>query len=287
MKAFHFSLITAAGLAALPASAAPAAPAGGVVGCLIMPIRSADVGTPVAGVVEAVRVERGDSVAAGQVLFTLRADVERASSLSAEVRARNEAAARGAAANLEAARLKLERTRSLRDDNFVSPAALDQAQAEFDVAEQQLRHHRHQLDSARAEVDTARAQLAQRTVRAPFAGLVVDRLAQPGERVELQPLLRIADISRLRVEVIVPASQFGRVALGQRLVVQPEVPGVAARAGNVTQVDRVIDPASNTFRVRLELDNARSEVPVGARCKVALEGAGGGSDVTVAASRRP
>lgn len=274
MPVVRFSLITPSLFAgaALAAASALAAPAGGAVGCLITPIRSADIGTPVAGVVEAVRVERGDAVAAGQVLFTLRAEVERASSVSAEVRARNEAAVRGAAANLEAARLKYERTRSLRSDNFVSSSALDQAKAEFDVAEQQLRHHQSQLDSARADVAPARAQLAQRTVRAPFAGLVVDRLAQPGERVELQPLLRIADMSRLRVEVIVPAAQFGRVALGQRLAVQPEVPGLAARVGAVTQVDRFIDAASNTFRVRLELDNPTLEVPAGARCKVALEG---------------
>jgi RND family efflux transporter MFP subunit len=260
-------LAFAAGVAlASPARAA------GAVGCLITPLRSADIGTPVAGVVDAIRVERGDTVAKGQVLFTLRADVERASSVSAEVRARNEAAVRGAAANLEAARLKYDRARSLREQNFVAQPALDQARAEFEVAEAQLRHSRNQLDSLRADIAPARAQLAQRTVRAPFDGVVIDRLAQPGERVELQPLLRLADIDRLRVEVIVPASLFGSVQVGQQVTLQPDVPGVSARQADVMQVDRFIDAASNTFRVRLELDNANHSVPAGARCRVALDG---------------
>ena len=93
---------------------------------------------------------------------------------------------------------------------------------------------------------------------------------QPGERVELQPLLRIADVSRLRVEVVVPASQFGQVRPGARHTVKADVRGVPAREATVTQVDQVIDAASNTFRVRLVLDNADRAVPAGARCQVDL-----------------
>jgi membrane fusion protein, heavy metal efflux system len=264
--AWAFAAGLAAGMLASPVHAA------GAVGCLITPLRSADIGTPVAGVVETVKVERGDRVTKGQVLFTLRAEVERASSVSAEVRSRNEAAVRGAAANLEAARLKYDRARALRDQDFVAQPALEQAKVEFQVAEAQLRHSKNQLESLRADVAPVRAQLAQRTVRAPFDGVVIDRLAQPGERVELQPLLRLADVGRLRVEVIVPASLFGSVQVGQQVTLQPDLPGVSARQADVTQVDRFIDAASNTFRVRLELDNANHQVPAGARCKVALDG---------------
>jgi multidrug efflux pump subunit AcrA (membrane-fusion protein) len=72
------------------------------------------------------------------------------------------------------------------------------------------------------------------------------------------------------VEAVVPASQFGRVRVGAKHAVKAEVPGVPARDATVTQVDQVIDAASNTFRVRLALDNADRAVPAGARCQIDL-----------------
>ena len=55
---------------------------------------------------------------------------------------------------------------------------------------------------------------------------------------------------------------------GEAAGVQPEVPGLGVKQAVVTQVDRVIDAASNTFRVRLALPNGDGRVPAGARCKV-------------------
>lgn len=56
------------------------------------------------------------------------------------------------------------------------------------------------------------------------------------------------------------------------LSVTPDLPGVSARMAPVTIVDRVIDPASNSFRIRLEMPNADYKLPSGLRCKVQLAG---------------
>lgn len=251
--------------AAWPGHAAP-------LGCLITPARIADVGTPAAGVIERIAVDRGDLVHEGQALVTLRADSERASLAAARVRAGAEAAVSGAQASERLARQKLERAEDLHRQQFISAQALEQARAEHAVAKQTLQQALDQQAVYRTEVEQARAQLALRTLTSPLSGIVVDRMAHPGERVELQPVLRVADVSELRIEAAVPASRFGSIREGAAAAVQPEVPGIAARQAVVTRVDRIIDAASNTFRVRLALPNADGGVPAGARCKVDFDG---------------
>ena len=239
-------------------------------GCLITPARVADLGTPQAGVVERMLVDRGDTVRRGQPLALLQAPGERAALRTAEARAKAQAAVTAAQATLGLAQQKVQRAESLHREQFISDIALDQARTDLSVASQALRQAEDQRAIYQAEAAQALTQLGQRALRSPFDGVVVDRMAQPGERVELQPLLRVADVARLRVEVVVPASQFGQVRAGARHRIQAEVPGVPAREATVTQVDQVIDAASNTYRVRLALDNADRAVPAGARCQIDL-----------------
>ena len=221
-----------------------------------------------AGVIERIAVDRGDVVRRGQALVTLRADSERASLAAAQVRADAQAMVSGAQAGAQLARQKLERAEDLHRQQFISAQALEQARAEHAVAAQALQQALDQRSVYRTELQQARALLGLRTLSSPISGIVVDRMANPGERVELQAVLRVADVSELRVEAAVPASQFGSIRKGAVAHVRPEVPGVAAREAVVTQVDRVIDAASNTFRVRLALPNEDGGVPAGARCKV-------------------
>lgn len=248
----------------------PAAAQALTLGCLITPAQVAEIGTPAAGIVERVLVDRGDAVRRGQALVVLKAASERAGLRTAEARARAQAAVSAAQATLTLAKQKASRAESLHAEQFISDIALDQARTELSVATQNLKQAEDQRALYQAESAQALALLNQRALSSPFDGVVTDRMAQPGERVELQPLLRIADVSRLRVEVVVPASQFGQVRAGARHPVKADVRGVPSRDATVTQVDQVIDAASNTFRVRLVLDNADRAVPAGARCQVDL-----------------
>lgn len=238
--------------------------------CVVLPSRSAELGTPAAGIVEAIEVERGDVVRKGQVLVRMRADIERAASSVAHTRADSMAELRSAQAAEDLARQKLERARSLEAQAFVSASAVEQAELEFRVAAERAAQARDQREISAREAGGAAAQLSQRVLRAPFDGVITERYANPGERFEERPLLRLADINRLRVDVVAPTSLFGRLRLGQSLSVQPELPGAAARSAQVVQIDRVLDPASNTFRLRLDMDNANGELPAGLRCRAEL-----------------
>ena len=260
-KRFIVALLTSTGIVAHAAQP---------LRCIIEPDRSADVGSPVIGVVESILVERGDFVREGQLLAQLRANVERASVSAAEARAQADADIRAAHASYEFQRQKLARTEELMQKNFVSLQALEQVRAETSVAEQKLAQAREQKRVARQELEFANAQLSLRAIRAPFAGIVADRYVNLGERVEVKPMFRVAKIDPLRVEVVAPAALFGSIRKGMVAQVTPELPNPARLDAKVVLVDRLIDAASNTFRVRAELPNAGGALPSGLRCRAEL-----------------
>lgn len=253
---------------------APAAVHAEALGCLIEPSQVADVGSEVIGVLDKLHVNRGDIVERGQPLAELDAKVERAALAAAETRAKAVSELKAAYSNHEFARRKKERTEDLFSKNFVSEQANDQAATEARIAEHRYRQAREQVDVANRELSLAQAQLARRTIRSPIAGVVVERYLSAGERVEQKPVVKVAAIDPLNVEVFVPATQFNSVTVGRPALVRPELPGLADKTAKVILVDRVIDPASNTFRVRLEMPNPDSALPAGLRCKVDFTGKG-------------
>lgn len=250
-------------------------------GCLIEPFSVSEVGSPVVGVVESIHVERGDTVRAGQPLATLRADVERVSVTVAQGRAAGQGELKAAEANAELARQKLARAVDLAQQNFISSQALEQARAEALVAENRLTQAREQRDIYAREHELARAQLGLRTIRSPANGVVADRYLSVGERVEEKPMFRIAVVDPLRVEVVLPASLYPLIRKGTEMRITPDFPGAQPRIAKVALVDRVIEGASNTFRARLSLPNAKEPLPAGLRCRAEL----GGVDAAAPAPR--
>jgi len=239
-------------------------------GCLIEPFQVAEVGSPVIGVIESVRAERGDTVRKGQILALLRADVERAQVDVASNKAQAIAEVNAAEANAVLARQKLKRAEGLMAEEFVSTAAVEQARAEARVADERVLQAREQRRTAEREHALAQAQLGLRTIRAPSDGVIADRYLSVGERVEDKPLFRVAMVDPLRVEVVMPAQLYGIVRVGSTMTIAPEFPNTAPREAKVILVDKLIDGASNTFRIRLSLPNPGAGLPAGLRCKASL-----------------
>jgi RND family efflux transporter MFP subunit len=238
--------------------------------CLITPERVAEVGSQVTGVVASVRVERGDFVRSGQLLARLHADAERASVNVAQTRAKADADFKAAEANYEFQRQNLARAEDLVKRKFISQQALEKVRAETKVAKQKLVQAREQREVAQRELDLARAQLRKRAIRAPFDGIIAERYVNVGERIEERPMFRIARINPLRIEVVVPAALFGTVEKGMLARVRPDLPKAEPLDAPIVLVDRLVDPASNTFRVRAELPNPGGVVPSGLRCRAEL-----------------
>lgn len=267
--------------AAAPPVVAPAAPAKAAGGtptatpgqydCVIDPSRVVELGSPVVGVLDKVMVDRGDTLKRDQVVAQLAAHIERAALASAESRA---AAVGAEAESAKAAKYfatrKSDRSISLYEKEYLSAQAKEQDTTEAAMASMRHNQASSQLRNAQDEVELARTRLAERTIRSPITGVVVERYLQPGERVEDKPILKIATTDPLRVDVVVPASDFFRFKLGAQANVFPDGVFKKEYLASVTQVDKVMDPASNTFRVRLTLPNPGNTLPGGLRCKLAL-----------------
>jgi multidrug efflux pump subunit AcrA (membrane-fusion protein) len=73
-------------------------------------------------------------------------------------------------------------------------------------------------------------------------------------------------VDPLNVELVLPAAMYGKIKRGDRAEVTPETPARSFPA-RVSVVDRVVDAASGTFGVRLELRNPENAIPAGAKCK--------------------
>ena len=250
---------------ASPAHAAPLV-------CLMQPSRIAELGTSSPGVIESLTVDRGDSVRRGQVVALLRSDVERAVLGVAQSKAQADADVRAAQAAADFARQKFARSEDLFKKQFISEQALDQVRTETQLAVQKLAQAREQRGIWDRERDLARSQLAQRTLVSPFDGVVAERHVALGERVEDRAVMRIVALNPLHVEAMAPAARFGTLRPGMTAQVQPDLPGAAPVTATIKQVDRLIDGATNTFRIRLVLPNPDASLPAGARCKLSFAG---------------
>lgn len=245
---------------------------GNMLDCLIESSQVVTVSLPVEALVETVTVDRGDLVEKGQVLATLESSVERAAVAAARIRTKMEAAIKGSQIRIEFGERRLARTDLAYKEGGVPLKDLDEAETSKVLAEISLLEAQENRELAEAELQRAEAALALRTARAPVSGVVLQRLSSPGEFSEHAPLLKLAQLDPLYVEVIVPVSMLGKIAPGMLVLVTPEPPLNVTVTARVKVVDRVIDAASGTFGVRLELPNPKYAIPAGLKCKVRFPG---------------
>lgn len=255
---------------ALVAAAMDAAPAGAHE-CLVEPDSVADIGTPVQGILARLLVDRADSVVAGQPVAELESGLERAGVDHAEARASMQSEIAAREADLELATLDLERVEQMYAENLVPSQQRDEARARRKVASAALVQARENRALLALELERARRRLAQRTLRSPVDGVVVERHARPGEFVYDNPVMTIASLDPLRVEVVLPARLFGTIRPGDTARVFPELDAGAPLVATVDVVDRLLDTSSGTFGVRLTLPNPELAVPGGQRCRVAFD----------------
>ncbi len=240
--------------------------------CVIEPSRSVELGSHVMGVLKAVNVGRGDKVSEGQILFKIEDRVEVATVVLQRARAMDTASLRAKQADLALAMEREKRTRKLLGRGVSSRDEFDEIAAEVKVNRGEFQRLQYQLRLAGLELARDEAELSLRTVVSPLDGFVMQRLMSPGEVVEKgSSILHIVDLSPLYVEVFIPAVYYAQFALGQTGLVQPQEPVGSRYRARIIVIDRVFDATSNTFGVRLALDNPNELLPAGQRCTVAFD----------------
>lgn len=238
--------------------------------CMIEPHSVSDVSTREQGVIEELLVQRGDLVKKGQVVARLESGLEEVELEFAKARAEMKGEVESRQAALEYALRQRDRIDELYSDSAISFNEKDKAETDVRLAETELQVALDNHRLMQIERERAAEQLELRYIRSPVDGVIVEILLVPGESVEdrAREIMTIAEVDPLNVEVILPAELFGAVQLGMPAAITPSLPGSDVVFAEVTVVDRTIDAASNTFGVRLELDNADHAIPGGVRCDI-------------------
>jgi RND family efflux transporter MFP subunit len=256
--------------------------------CIIEARQTVEIRSPVEALIESVKVQRGDLVSKGQVIATLQSGPERAALDLARTRAQAVGEIKVAEARVGITEKKLKRAEELFAQNFISANARDEARADFQLATEDLGRTRENQKLAEQEVKRAAEVLALRTITSPFAGVVVEVMLRPGEfgaTTIKDPIMKLAQIDPLNVEVVLPVKLYGQVKIGQRATVLPEPP-IGGNYGSIVRVvDQVVDAKSGTFGVRLDLPNPKRTIPAGIRCQVKFSGIEAGKSPDAAPRR--
>lgn len=249
--------------------------------CLIEPQQIVDLASPVTGMLDKVMVRRADRVSKGQVLATLESRAEQAASELARFKSVQVGPSQMAESKIEFAKRKFTRRQAMSNEKLMAAQDRDDSEAELRLAESELKVASENRQIAKLEHQQQSSLLNLRTIRSPFEGVVVDVLAYPGEVVEpgvnKKSVVKVAQLDPLKIQVVLPKDAFGTVLSGMSVEVLPEIPANGRYTAKVKSVDRLIDAASGTFVVLLELPNPKLEIPAGVKCKANFPRAQGGA----------
>jgi len=199
--------------------------------------RLATISLEASGVVEAIRVEEGDVVAAGAVLATLR---------NAQLKGEFDRAE----AAWKRAKEEYDSVAGLFEQGFVSRNAYDEAA--------------HAHDTAKLTFAQAKEADAARTLTSPIAGTVSFRDLRFGEAVTAgRQVFRVVDLGALKVEVNLPEKDLARVNVGQLTRIRSEVLDGAEVSGSVQRISPVVDPASGTVKITIAVDPSQTTLRPG------------------------
>ncbi|MCP5059622.1 MAG: efflux RND transporter periplasmic adaptor subunit [bacterium] len=240
----------------------------GALDCLVQPSKTVAIGSQTLGLIETIHVERGDPVKEGQTVVELEAGVEAAAVQVARLRAGLEGSLRAHEESFALSTKRQKRGAELFEKKALSVDTREELDTQARIGELELLQAKEARQLAGLELRQAKALLARRTLRAPISGVVTERLLEAGEVVDEETILKIAQIDPLRVDVLMPASRYGSVHPGMRATIEPEFPVDASVVANVAIVDPIIDAASGTFSVRLDLPNPGGQIPGGLHCTV-------------------
>jgi membrane fusion protein (multidrug efflux system) len=206
--------------------------------------RGTDLSTEIAGLVRSVKFRSGQNVAAGDVLFELNADAEKAQLDSLQ-----------AAADL--ARITLARDREQLSVSAVSQATIDADEAD--------------LKSKLAQADQQRALIEKKLIRAPFAGRTGITTVNPG--LYLNPgdkVVTLQSIDTLYVDFYVPQRELSRVQMGADVQLNVDAWPQRGFVAKVTAINSAVDTGTRNVQVEATLQNPKHELLPGMFAKIGL-----------------
>ncbi|WP_445360798.1 efflux RND transporter periplasmic adaptor subunit [Microbulbifer sp. EKSA005] len=236
----------------------------------ITPRRMATVSAEVMGLISSVDVEEGMQVEEGQVLARLDDAKARVALDFAQAQIQVlQAKEASIHAKLKEAERQYRRFAGLRDKNYSSKAQLTQSESSVEGLRADLKSARANIQVAILEAERQRERLADHIIRAPFAGVVTTKNAQPGEIVAPSSagggftrtgICTIVDMNSLEIEVDVNEAFIGRVAKGQKVNANLDAYPNWDIPATVIAIIPTADRAKATVRVRIAIDDKDTRI---------------------------
>jgi len=160
--------------------------------------------------------------------------------------------------------LQLEQQKHILDLRTFERNASDELSSKSVISKTEVEEKRVNHEIAKVQLLQAEQLLEMRKVRAPFDGVVAERLRERGEAVdEFTPVITLANLEELYLEVFLPAGRLRQVRVGDavRLSVD-DLPGQDF-TGSVAEVSPTVNPASGDFKVRILVSNADGDLVSG------------------------
>jgi len=226
----------------------------------LQPFLQTDIQARVPGYVQRVMVDRGSMVKRGQVVVELSAPEMESQTNAAEAAVHqaeqdeSQAEAEAAASASTYARL----AEAAKTPGAVAGNELIQVQKQRDAAEALVQSRKAAVETASARLKATKEMQGYLRVAAPFDGVITERLVHPGMMVganDPRPLLKLQQVSHLRLVVPVPESYVGSIVKGK--TVSFHVPALPDKSftGRVARIPHSLDPQSRSMMVELDVMN--------------------------------
>jgi membrane fusion protein, multidrug efflux system len=218
-----------------------------------VPNEDVKVSALVPGRVIRVMVAEGDTVTQGQLLAELdRQPLQ-------DQRRQAAAAVDQAKAQLENARLNLQRNQQLFERGIAAGKEVEDARKDMASAQAAL-------EQANAALNAAERQVERAEVRSPIKGQIVKRMVSGGEQVDgtaAQPIVEIANLDRVELNANVPSEHLSQIRAGQMVGVSSDAYAGRTFAATVLTIAPAVDPVTNAALVRIQITNSERLLKVG------------------------
>lgn len=225
-----------------------------------------------AGRLQELAVKLGDRVNRGQRIAKIE-DQEILEQVKQQEAASQVASAtiRQREADLLLAKTNVERSRMLFERQLLPQQTLDDSEAKYQSAQAALDLARAQNSQSQARLDELRINLQNTVMISPVNGFVARRAVDPGAFVSPNsPIVDVVDINRVRLVVNVVEKDLRQIGAGDMARVEVDAFPGESFAGRIARVSPVLDPATRTFPIEIEIPNSDFRLKPGMYARVGI-----------------
>lgn len=216
------------------------------------------------GHVDKIDCEEGQFVKQGDVIIEMDCRVARAGMKVAKLESEGRGLLETANAELAAAKINYEQHQKLRRQNATSKQEFNDASLRLERARAAVRIEQERLSVNQARYELAQSELSEYFITAPFDGQVVEIQTSPGAAVtKANDLVQIVSLDFYRVELYLPVHRTRNLKMGQTVSTMAGGPYQQELNAVVAFVSPMIEAATGTTRVVLEIDNRELKLPAG------------------------